>query len=80
MAMSDGLNARARAPRISSLIGVRAHWTCCICHAKVTTYQLVDAADSTLDLPSGWRQHKGRTYCSDARQESTELILKERIT
>lgn len=66
-----------RAPH-ASLIGVRAAWTCCICHTKVATYQLVDAADPTLDLPPGWRQHKGRTYCPDSSQASTELILKER--
>ena len=74
MGMSDG----ERRP-FTSLIGVRAIWTCCICHAKVTTYQLVDAADPILDLPKGWRQHKGRTYCSDSSTAvSANLILKER--
>jgi hypothetical protein len=66
------------APR-TSLIGVRAVWTCCICHAKATTYQLVDAADPTIDLPNGWRQLKGRTYCPDATAvQAIDLIFKER--
>jgi hypothetical protein len=65
-----------REPR-GSLIGVRGHWTCCLCHATATTHQLVDAADPTLDLPVGWHQRKGRTYCPAATAMSTNLILKE---
>jgi hypothetical protein len=66
------------APR-TSLIGVRAAWTCCVCRAKAITHQLVDAADRTLDLPKGWYQQDGKTYCPATGLESTGLILKERI-
>ncbi len=67
-----------RAPRGNSLIGIKAIWTCCICRIKAITYQLIDAADPTLDLPKGWRNHKGKTYCSDATPQRTEIVLKER--
>lgn len=67
----------ARAP-LTSLIGVRAVFTCCLCRRKAIAYQLVDAADPTLDLPPGWRQVKGRTYCPDTTAVSADLILKER--
>jgi hypothetical protein len=61
-----------------SLIGVTAHWTCCVCGAKATTHQLVTVADPSLDLPKGWTQRKGRTYCETLYIESAALILKER--
>ncbi len=64
-----------RAPR-TSVIGVRAAWTCCVCRAQETTYQIISATDLTLDLPKGWTQRDGRTYCADAAPLSG--LLKER--
>ncbi len=77
MGMSDGEPRRVS----GSLIGVRAAWTCVVCHAKATTYQLVDAANPTLDLPDGWTQRKGRIYCPDAAAADSlmiQILLRER--
>lgn len=63
---------------IASMIGIRAGWRCCTCHEKAVTHQLVDAGNPALDLPRGWSQRKGRTYCGCTAQASTDLILKER--
>ncbi len=72
MGMSDSV----RLPR-TSMIGVRAAWTCCICRAHATTYQLVNAGDLSLDLPKGWSQRDGHTYCPDVAVQSAYLTLKD---
>lgn len=60
----------------ASMIGVTAHFKCSECGAQATTHQLVRADDPSLDLPAGWTQRKGHTYCPAPC--TTNLVLKER--
>lgn len=50
----------------SSVIGIRASWTCALCRETEKTYQLLrvaESADELLRLPPGWRLWDRATVC-----------------